>query len=229
MLSSRLPFRSFPLGILDRLFPPPKDPPRYPDPGCARTLLLGGAGPNAEIVKGSRKNVVVADIRRGPGVTLLADLARPFPFRGGAFDEVFSLEFIEHVPHPELPGLLAEARRVLRPGGRWLSGCPDFEVLAAWFGLQCGCVADWKADPACPHCGGRARISPSRWLKSVCGNQEDYGDGRRADTHKNALWFARLKELLESAGFRGVERVDARTYYAAGKAELKLVVAAVAG
>jgi hypothetical protein len=100
------------------------------------------------------------------------------------------------------------------------------EVLAAWFPLQCDCVDAWQADPKCKKCGGKARISPSRWLKSVFGNQENYGDQRRSDTHKNGLWFARLKELLEEAGFGDVKRVNAETYYAALKADTKLVVAA---
>lgn len=204
----------------------PKDPTRYPDSGARMTLLLGGAGPNAAIVRASRRRVVVADFRRAPGVDLLADLERPFPFRDASFDEVFSLEFIEHVPHPDLPRVLRECRRVLRPGGQWLSGCPDMEVLASWFALQCDCVDGWQANPKCKACGGKARISPSRWLKGVFGNQEDYGDRRRGDTHKNGLWFARLKALLEEAGFGGVRRGDAATYYAPLKADSKLVVEA---
>ena len=203
-----------------------KEPQKYPDSGAARTLLLGGAGENADIVRASRKSVVVADLRTAPGVTLLANLERPLPFRDASFDEVFSLEFIEHIPHPDLPRVLRECRRVLKKGGAWLSGCPDMEVLAAWFPLQCDCVDAWRADPKCPKCAGRARISPSRWLKGVFGNQEDYGDQRRSDTHKNGLWFGRLKELLEEAGFSEVKRADAETYYAKGKADSKVVVQA---
>jgi len=206
----------------------PQDPQRYPDSGAARTLLLGGAGEDAEIVRASRKFVVVADIRRGPGVTILANLELPLPFRDAAFDEIFSLEFIEHVPHPDLPRLLRECRRVLRKGGAWISGCPDMEILASWFPLQCACVEGWQADPKCKSCGGKARISPSRWLKSVFGNQENYGDSRRADTHKNGLWFLRLNQLLEEAGFGGVKRIDAESYYAKCKADSKIVVAAAA-
>ncbi|MCE9582455.1 MAG: class I SAM-dependent methyltransferase [Planctomycetes bacterium] len=207
----------------------PKDPTRYPDSGAKHTLLLGGAGPNADIVRASRKHVVVADLRRAPGVTLLANLEDPFPFKDATFDEVFSLEFLEHIPHPDLPRVLKECRRVLAKGGRWLSGCPDMEVLASWFGLQCECVDGWQADPKCAKCGGRARISPSRWLKSVFGNQEDYGDARRGDTHKNGLWFGRVKELLEEAGFAEVKRVDAGVYYARFKADTKVVVEANRG
>ncbi|MBI2922500.1 MAG: class I SAM-dependent methyltransferase [Planctomycetes bacterium] len=214
------------MSLLGKLFGAGDSKPAYPASAAARTLLLGGAGEDAERVRAARRGVVVADVRRGPGVTLLADLSRGFPFGDGAFEEVFSLEFIEHIPHPELPAMLRECARVLRPGGRWVSGCPDAEMLSAWFGLQCECVKKWKADPACPRCGGKARISPGRWLKSVCGNQEDYGDRRWADTHKNVLWFGRLKALLEEAGFSDVRRGDAGAYYEEGKADMKLLVEA---
>lgn len=41
--------------------------------------------------------------------------AAALPFRDGVFDIVFCSEVIEHVPDPD--GLVAELRRVLRPGG----------------------------------------------------------------------------------------------------------------
>jgi len=61
------------------------------------------------------------------------------------------------------------------------------------------------------------------------GNQEDYGDQRRSDTHKNRPGFPGLKGLLEEAGFREVRRGAAGTYDAPRKADSKLVVAARGG
>lgn len=200
--------------------------PAIPRGDTSSTLILGGAGEDAERFRQARSRLWIADIRRAPGVSLLADLSKRFPFRDGAFDEIVSLEFIEHVSHRELEELLAECARVLRPGGRWLSGCPDMQVLVSWFDRRCECVKRWKADPACPRCGGRARITTKRWLRSVCGNQEVFGTDRVVDTHKNVLWFESLEIGLKSAGFRDVRRGDSRDYYEEGMAESRLVVEA---
>jgi ubiquinone/menaquinone biosynthesis C-methylase UbiE len=40
------------------------------------------------------------------------------PLTGGAFDRVFSTMMFHHVPRDEKPRVLAEIRRVLKPGGR---------------------------------------------------------------------------------------------------------------
>lgn len=217
------------MGLLGKLFG--GDGERRPEPvppgSGARTLLLGGAGEGAERMRKTRPRLVVADIRRGEGVDLVADLSRPFPFRDGSFAEIVSLEFIEHIPHPDFPALLAECARALAPGGRWISGCPDLEALAGMFGAQCDCVKKWQADPSCPLCGGKARISTSRWLKSVFGNQEDYGDDRVADSHRNGFWFARLEGLLRAAGMTEIRRGNAADWYSDGKAGIKLVVEAI--
>lgn len=48
-----------------------------------------------------------------------ADL-RALPFETGAFDAVFCVSVIEHLPLDEIPCALAELRRILRPGARLL-------------------------------------------------------------------------------------------------------------
>lgn len=216
-----------PMSFFDRLLcGRPSKRPALPGSKASRTLLLGGAGEDADRFVRCGRRLVIADLRTVPGVTLLADLSRGLPFRDGAFDEIVSLEFIEHVSHRELASTLAECARVLAPGGRWLSGCPDMETLIAWFGLRCDCVRHWKADPGCPRCGGKARITPKRWLRNVCGNQEVFRGDRFLDTHKNVLWFDALAEELAAAGFRDVRRIDAAAYYEEGMAASRLMVEA---
>jgi SAM-dependent methyltransferase len=40
------------------------------------------------------------------------------PYPDAAFDRVFSSMMFHHIPRREKPGVLAEVRRVLKPGGR---------------------------------------------------------------------------------------------------------------
>jgi ubiquinone/menaquinone biosynthesis C-methylase UbiE len=43
--------------------------------------------------------------------------ARRLPFAAASFDGIWSCASLLHVPHQEVPGALAEAARVLKPGG----------------------------------------------------------------------------------------------------------------
>jgi ubiquinone/menaquinone biosynthesis C-methylase UbiE len=54
------------------------------------------------------------------GVTVRFDrgFADAMPYADGTFDRVFSSMMFHHIPGDEKPRVLAEARRVLRPGGR---------------------------------------------------------------------------------------------------------------
>lgn len=53
----------------------------------------------------------------------VADLWKGLPFRSEAFDLVLAGEIVEHVPFPDT--LIAEADRVLRPGGRMIGSVPN--------------------------------------------------------------------------------------------------------
>jgi SAM-dependent methyltransferase len=55
--------------------------------------------------------------------TRWADVDEPLPFEDATFDVVVAGELLEHVRDPA--GLVAEARRVLRPGGRFVASVPN--------------------------------------------------------------------------------------------------------
>jgi len=55
--------------------------------------------------------------------TLWANIEEPFPFPDASFDVVVAGELLEHVREPG--DVVAEARRVLRPGGRLVASVPN--------------------------------------------------------------------------------------------------------
>jgi SAM-dependent methyltransferase len=55
--------------------------------------------------------------------TVWADAEEPLPFDDGMFDVVVAGELLEHVRQPE--ALVAEVRRVLRPGGTFVGSVPN--------------------------------------------------------------------------------------------------------
>jgi len=66
-----------------------------------------------------------------PGMTVAPEMAvagdgQRLPFCAGAFDAVFSINVLEHVPEPA--AVLRESARVLRPGGLFLAVTPNGDV-----------------------------------------------------------------------------------------------------
>jgi malonyl-CoA O-methyltransferase len=91
------------------------------DLGCGtgrHALWLSAAGAAVTAVDFSEG--MLAEARRKPGAEAIRfiahDMHAPLPFPAGEFDLVVSGLVLEHLR--ELDGFFAEARRVLRPGGR---------------------------------------------------------------------------------------------------------------
>jgi predicted SAM-dependent methyltransferase len=90
--------------------------------------------PVAKLQIGAGENVLAGwlntDLRpSGPEVCFLDATVR-FPFSDEVFDYVLSEHQIEHIPFERGQFMLAECRRVLRPGGRIRIATPSLEVLA---------------------------------------------------------------------------------------------------
>ena len=54
-----------------------------------------------------------------------------FPFRDNTFTAIYSEHTLEHIPTDHVPALLAECRRVLKPGGLLRLTIPDLDIYAA--------------------------------------------------------------------------------------------------
>lgn len=63
---------------------------------------------------------------KGFSCTQLSTTQSELPFEDEFFDIVFSSNVIEHIPRPQYLEYLAEIYRVLRPGGRFLVGTPNY-------------------------------------------------------------------------------------------------------
>jgi ubiquinone/menaquinone biosynthesis C-methylase UbiE len=97
------------------------------DLGCGAGVLallkrkgvtLAGVDLSEECALASRRN--------GYDVSVTSELTR-LPFKDASFDYVVSLDVLGHVPFQEKDAVLAEVRRVLRPGGVTMHGieCTD--------------------------------------------------------------------------------------------------------
>lgn len=96
------------------------------DIGCGTgtlALMIAAACPGVTITAldpDPRALARAAAKARRSGVQVQFDrgFADELPYPDAAFDRVFSSMMFHHVPRGEKPGVLREARRVLKPGGR---------------------------------------------------------------------------------------------------------------
>ncbi|MGI8874829.1 MAG: class I SAM-dependent methyltransferase [Egibacteraceae bacterium] len=100
---------------------------RVLDAGCGEgygTAMLAAGGGQGPVLGVDLDGAVVAHARRAyPGVEFAeADVGR-LPLPDATFDAVVSLQVVEHLP--DVGSFLAEAARVLRPGGEFLCAAPN--------------------------------------------------------------------------------------------------------
>lgn len=105
------------------------------DVGCGTgTLALAcarQAGPDARVFGIDASDEMIARARRkarGTQVQFVLGTVEALPFEDARFDLVFSTLMLHHLPRPAREACAREARRVLRPGGRFIA-C-DFQTPA---------------------------------------------------------------------------------------------------
>lgn len=104
---------------------------RVVEVGAADGLLLGELGA-ARGVACDLSLPMLAAAPRGGAVARVAGDAQRLPFRDAAFDGCLAVNVLEHLPDPAR--FVAEAARVLAPGGRLLTVTPNGD-LARWLDL----------------------------------------------------------------------------------------------
>jgi SAM-dependent methyltransferase len=72
-----------------------------------------------------------SDRKVGPGVDLSCDIRQGLPLADGSIDYAVSVHALQEIPYPDLLPVLAELRRVLKPGGVLRLVLPDLERAVA--------------------------------------------------------------------------------------------------
>ncbi|MCG6872321.1 MAG: methyltransferase domain-containing protein [Gammaproteobacteria bacterium] len=150
--------------------------------GCGDKLLAGYV------------NVDAVAQRAGARPDVRCDLRRLEPFADDSVDEILAVHVVEHFWRWEVEAVLAEWRRVLRPGGRLVLECPD--LLEACRRLL--------AEPALAAAAG-PQGQRSMWVL--------YGDPAWRDplmVHRWGYSADSLAQLLAACGFRNCRREPAQ-------------------
>ena len=156
----------------------------------------------AALDPGERSIQMVRD-RFGLGDNAKVGWSQDMPFPDSDFDVVVVCELIEHLTDEVLGATLAEAARVLKPGGRLIGTTPADENLS-------------DSLVVCPHCGerfhrwGHVQTFTTERLRSLLTEQfidvrvsrHFFGEVRGMNWKGRLLWG--LKKVLVLLGVRGV-------------------------
>lgn len=133
---------------------------------------------------------VHVDLCDMPHIDYKTSIDRLPMFAEGSVDLIYSSHSLEYFDRIEAEKVLAEWRRVLRPGGTLRLAVPDFDKLVEVYRKS-----------------GELRYL----LGPLYGRMEiDTASGNLMLYHKTVYNFDHLKQLLEAGGFHNVRRYDWR-------------------
>jgi predicted SAM-dependent methyltransferase len=125
-------------------------------------------------------------VKEAPGIDLCCDIRQGLPLDEDSVDYAVSIHALPEVPYADLPRVLGELRRVLKPGGALRLGLPD---------LDRGIRAYQRGDHA-------YFLIPDEDARSIGGKFITqmlwYGYSRSLFTHEF------IAELLANAGYRDI-------------------------
>ena len=119
---------------------------------------------------------------------------QPIPAEAETYDLFYASHVLEHVPWPNTAAALAEAFRVLKPGGEIELWVPNFEYLVECY-LHGRCGDDWRHK--------NPEGDPMLWLN---GRIFTYGPG--PNWHRACFDTASLTKAVLAAGFSFCTRLD---------------------
>jgi ubiquinone/menaquinone biosynthesis C-methylase UbiE len=111
----------------------------------------------------------------------------------GSVDALYSAHNIEHVYAHEVPLVLAEFLRVLKPSGVAVITCPDLQTV-------CALVADNKLNDAAYN----SAAGPITPLDILYGHSAAVAAGHHFMAHKTGFTEKSLTQALQTAGFQSI-------------------------
>ena len=154
---------------------------------------------------------------------LIHNLANGIPFESASVDMVYNSHMLEHLDRPVAERFLAEARRVLKPGGIHRIVVPDFEKMCRTYIAHveyCDANPCRPSDRGDPHDSYIAPIIEQSVRREASGMSRQpwmrrliegllVGDARRrGETHQWMYDRISLKEKLVCAGYEEVRLQD---------------------
>jgi len=130
------------------------------------------------------KNYINIDWRKTRATDLVCDM-RKLPYPDNSAELIETYHVIEHLPRHDLPKALTEWYRLLIHEGKLIIECPDFDEAVK------------------EYIGGNEKR-----LDNIFGLQRFPGD-----THIFGYNFERLKQLVEEAGFRDIQKREPQDYH----------------
>lgn len=133
---------------------------------------------------------VHVDLDSFPHIDYQSDVAHLPMFEDESVSLIYSSHTLEYFDRIEVQEVLKEWRRVLRPGGILRVAVPDFEALVKVYQQH----------------GDLGKIVGPLYGRIIIKTP----DGEKAAYHKTVYDFKALKDVLEQAGFKNVQRYDWR-------------------
>lgn len=116
--------------------------------GAEHAALQRAVGPRGLVVGCDLSRGMLELTRSRADTPLCEGDAARLPFRAGRFDRLFSAYMLDLIPLAEIPTVLAEFRRVLRPGGRLVLVSLTEGVTLASRLFVAGWKLGYRLDPA---------------------------------------------------------------------------------
>ena len=106
---------------------------RYLDVGCGLGVMVAGMARLGMQAEGVEPGEAAVEKLRGLGLKVFHGMLHDAHFPDASFDSVSMYHVLEHTPDPVV--VLAECRRILKPGGELFVGVPNFDSLVrTWIG-----------------------------------------------------------------------------------------------